>query len=192
MSTLTLPEVATLLGKSERQVRYLIKQGRLQARKDGRRWLVESTELPLSESQRQALGERVRVARDAFERGVAPADKASRAKRRYTVRELDTFRIGVALLRDLRGALGLDHPAPEALMGCLRDLTVGCHEYHPEDKVHFFVCARRQAAVALVELLAGAEDGSSEPREALAERLEQELLPKLAGMIAGQERRRAK
>lgn len=40
MAMLTLAEAAAWLGQSERQVRYLIQQGKLQATKLGRRWMI--------------------------------------------------------------------------------------------------------------------------------------------------------
>jgi excisionase family DNA binding protein len=47
MSSLSLAEAATVLGKSERQVRYMINNGRLKAVKIGGSWVVESSDLPL-------------------------------------------------------------------------------------------------------------------------------------------------
>ena len=51
---LTLPEAAALLGRSERQIRYLIQQGKLHAKKQGRRWLVDKSAIDgLPERQRR-------------------------------------------------------------------------------------------------------------------------------------------
>jgi excisionase family DNA binding protein len=43
---LTLPEVAARLKLPERQIRYMIKTGRLPARKVADRWLIAETDLP--------------------------------------------------------------------------------------------------------------------------------------------------
>lgn len=43
---LSLPEAAQLLGKSERQLRYLIREQRIQAKEQGTRWT-----LPISKAQ---------------------------------------------------------------------------------------------------------------------------------------------
>lgn len=51
---LSLAEAAAHLGKSPRQVRYLIKQGKLRARKRGSAWVIDSTDLPRSEAQVEA------------------------------------------------------------------------------------------------------------------------------------------
>ncbi len=39
---LSLAETATVLGKSQRQVRYMIQNGKLEAAKRGGRWQIES------------------------------------------------------------------------------------------------------------------------------------------------------
>ncbi len=48
---LSLSEAARLLNQSERQVRYLIRQGKLRARKADGRWIIRREDLPLSEGQ---------------------------------------------------------------------------------------------------------------------------------------------
>ena len=58
---LSLAEVARLLGKSERQVRYLIVQGKLPARKVGRKWSVRRQDLPLSDGQKKAAAQKTPV-----------------------------------------------------------------------------------------------------------------------------------
>jgi excisionase family DNA binding protein len=64
---LSLSEAATVLGKSERQIRYLIKSGHLTASKEGGQWRV--TDLLLTEGQRRSLAERLGAARAAFDKG---------------------------------------------------------------------------------------------------------------------------
>ncbi len=51
---MTLAQVAAALGKSSHQVRYLIRHGKLRARKRQNRWVIESVDLPLSDAQREA------------------------------------------------------------------------------------------------------------------------------------------
>ncbi len=52
---LTLQEAAVRLGKSVRQVRYLINSGQISAQKLGGRWFVQSSDLPLSQGQNALL-----------------------------------------------------------------------------------------------------------------------------------------
>jgi len=75
---LSITEAATLLGKSHRQIRYLIRTGRLPAAKVGSRWRIESATLPLSDAERQELAQRSELARKAFEHALQPAIKAAR------------------------------------------------------------------------------------------------------------------
>jgi hypothetical protein len=51
---LSLSEASTALGKSERQVRYLIKSGHLRAGKEENQWRIDSAVPPLTEPQRRA------------------------------------------------------------------------------------------------------------------------------------------
>ena len=50
---LTLEQAAARLGKSERQIRYLVQNSRLAAEKVGGRWLIESDDLALSDIAEQ-------------------------------------------------------------------------------------------------------------------------------------------
>ncbi len=192
---LSLAEAATVLGKTERQVRYLIKTGRLPAEKEGRRWWIESADLPLSERQRQALGERHRAAREAFDKGLEPIAKAAEPaakkhekKRGYSVTDLVAFSTGEEIYRQVSRQLGADDPAPGHLFAALALVARGCHCYHPADKAGRFTEARELAATAVAELLLHSEPEDA-PRRALAERIEQELIPKLAGLVASHEKR---
>jgi len=63
----TLKEAAQLTGRSVRSVRYLIKQGRLPAKRKGRLWLIHKDALPLTEAQRQGLNARAEALQLAVE-----------------------------------------------------------------------------------------------------------------------------
>ncbi len=199
---LSIAETATLLGKSERQVRYLIKTRRLEAAKEGSRWRIDSADLPLSDAQRQALAERSQVARQAFEKGLEPVAKAAlpspsggagseETKRSYSVTDLFAFQAGEVIYREVTGELGRDEPAARQLFETLSLLSRGCHSYHPRDKASRFNEARELAATAVAELLLH-DGGEAEARRAWAQRIEQELIPKLAGLVASHEKRSRK
>lgn len=186
---LSLPEVATLLGKSERQVRYMIKQGRLRANKHDGKWTIDEADLPLSAQQRKAMATRVDAARSSFERAVAPAEKVAgpRRGRVYSVTRLAAFQLGEALYRDIRRALG-ETAATELLFSAVGEITHGCHSFQPEDKSRHFGAARRFASTALTHLLLGGDEPCPQ-RRAFAERLESEFLPRISGLLAIVERR---
>ena len=179
-----------MLGKSERQVRYLIRQGKLEAKKEGKRWRIDSDALPLDEAERQRLGQRLDRAREQVESAFAPAAKAvggeGEARERYSVRRLAAFEAGRALYRELAAALGEEHEAASLLLQALTELTQGCHAFRPEDKIRAFDEARRLAAAATARLFVATDERG----EAFAGRLEQELIPKIGGLVAAQEKGR--
>ncbi|MBF0348713.1 MAG: hypothetical protein HQL81_13685 [Magnetococcales bacterium] len=192
---LSLAEAAIALGQTERQVRYLIKTGRLVAKKgDGGRWVIASEALPLSEGQRRAMAERAATARQAVEKAIAPVEKAAATrvetatnpKRSYSVNDFQAFQIGSALLRETVAALGKEDPATHRLFDALARLTRGCHAFQPEEKAARFTESRELAADVVSHLLL---DGEETVRRDLADRLEQTFIPKLAALVASQEKR---
>jgi len=188
---ISLSEAATILGKTERQVRYLIKTGRLSARKAANRWLIDDTDLPLSDGQRRAVASRLGTAREAFDKGLEPAAKAAKKAKEdkhYSVTDLGAFRIGVEICRAITVELGADHAAGRHLDAALKWVAQGCHSFHPSDKAKRFTEARDLAAKAAAELLVQAGDGEDK-RRGLAQRIEHELIPKLSGLVAAQEKR---
>lgn len=188
---LSISEAATVLGKSQRQVRYLISQKRLKAAKVGGRWRIESADLPLTETQREALADRLEKARVAFEKGLAPAGKTvegDKDRRHFSVRDLGAFQRGEEIYRQAIEPFGEDEPGCRHLLRALSLLTRGCHTFHPADKASRFLEAREAAATAVAALFlaSGPED---DLRRGVAERIEQELIPKLTGLIAMHEKR---
>jgi hypothetical protein len=190
---LSLADAAIALGRSQRQIRYLIQTGGLAARKEGGRWVIDSADLPLSAGQRQALAERAEQARQALDKGLAPLEKGARDgkdgdKRHYSVTDFRAYQAGMALLRELRVAESRPSEAEDCLFQALRDLSRGCHAFQPADKAARFAAARDAAADAVVHLLLAARD-EQDPCHAWAERLEQEFLPKVSALLASQEKR---
>ncbi len=214
---LSIAEAAAVLGKSERQVRYQIKTGELRAAKEGQRWRIDGADLPLSAAERQALVERSQVARRAFEKGLEPVVKAAlsspagaaagkesgdpaaggrsgggaggeETKRAYSVRDLRAFQAGEAIYREARRDLGAEEPAVRQLFEALSLLSRGCHCYHPKDKAGRFTEARELAATAVAALLLH-EAEEDAVRRGLAQRIEQEMIPKVAGLVASYEKR---
>lgn len=183
---LSLAEAARLLGKSDRQVRYLVKQEQLPARKVAGQWRIRREDLPLSPGQERAEAvKRERAARIALE--VLQPDGEEVSKRRFSVRELRTVRHGAPLYRSLRESLGPEHPAVTALGEALMLVACGCHTFHAREKVAFYGRAREELSRATMALLL--EDG--EACLAAVEQLEEQLLPTLGGLIRNAERRGA-
>lgn len=144
---LSLSQAATLLGKSERQLRYLVKTGQIPATKADGKWSIDEADLPLTASQRSAIDARAEAARRAFEGALPPSDKPdppgqpdAGRERVYTVTKLEAFRQGQALYRDARALLA-DDPACGLLFAALDHLTRGCHLFHADDKARAFALA---------------------------------------------------
>jgi excisionase family DNA binding protein len=70
---LSLDEAAVLLGKTARQVRYLVQTGRLQAKKDGARWVFRKEDLPLGPGAAGARERAVSPLRNVAEDVLPPA-----------------------------------------------------------------------------------------------------------------------
>ena len=80
---LSLKDAARLMGKSTRQVCYLLQQGRLKARKDGARWVIAREDLPLSDTQvARGLAEQSRL-KEVIETALGAPTGEEVKKRRY-------------------------------------------------------------------------------------------------------------
>ena len=183
---LSLSEAARLLGKSERQVRYLIRSGGLPAKKADGRWRIQRADLPLSEGQQRAAQVKAeRAVEIALEVLQPAADSGGERRRRYSVEELRAYREGAPLYRDFLSAAGAAHPAVEFLREALMLLACGCHEFQGREKAAFYSRAREQASRAVMALLL---DGAETYREIVA-RCETAVLPALGGLIRQAEQR---
>ena len=76
---LTVRDAARILGKSERQVRYLIQTGRLSANKRDGQWKISRDDLPRSKGQQRAERHKAERASDvaAAESSVEPSPRRS-------------------------------------------------------------------------------------------------------------------
>lgn len=181
---LTLAEAAARLGKSERQVRYMIQKGSLPATKIGGRWTVDSSNLPLSEGQREAMARKEQQLRIAVEEGLGlPASGGRRP--RFSVNDLKAFQITLSAHRHAVEHLGSEQPATLALRTVLAELSRGCHRFEHRDKAAAYRAARDAASLAVCELvLLGGEVA-----EELVKTLEQELMSAMAGLLRRLERK---
>ena len=175
---LSLAEAARLLGKSERQLRYLIAKGTLKARKVGRQWRLRRRDLPLSEGQEKAAAQKEA-------RSLGLELEAATAGRQLSVRKIRACQVGLPLYRELRDAAGADHPAVVLLEEALMLLACGYYEFHGREKSAYYSRAREQASRAAMTLML--ED--DEDRRSLVERLETQLLPAIGGLVRRAERR---
>jgi len=178
---LTLDQAAVKLGKTARQVRYLIQQGGLPADKLGGRWLIDSEALPLDETARRRRARRTDRLRDAVEEVLGDG----RERTRYSLRDLKAFQIALPIFHALQCRLGDDHAATRHLRSALDHLAQGCHRFGREEKSAAYRGARDAVSLAICELLLGDEP----VLEASVDTLEQEFMPAVAGLLRRAERR---
>jgi excisionase family DNA binding protein len=179
---LSLTQAAQLLGKSRRQIEYLIKQGRLRATKNGGRWQVDEADLPLSPGQRQAIGRRAAGLRQAAAEvldGTAP-------RPRYSMADLHVFASLKTVWQNAEERLATDHPARGHLRAALDQIAIGCHRYLRRDKALAYHAARDALSLAACALLL---DDDPE-RVGMAAGIEQEVIPALAGLLRRAEGKR--
>ena len=180
----SLAEAARLLGKTTRQVRYMIEQGRLNATKTDGVWHIHSDALPRSPGQLQAQQVRLEQAQQTAEEVLRPHKTTSQRGFR-SVRDLRAFEVGRDIHRALLPAVGPEHLASRQLREALEHLACACHEFQDVPRRTHFSAARALMARSVTALLL-----DSEALVPLADRLEKELLPLLGGLLRGIERRK--
>jgi hypothetical protein len=184
---LSLEDAATKLGKSVRQVRYLVKLGRLPARKVAGRYLVtmpasgclsgdEPAPSSSSSSPRATAQQRKQ---SALRAAVEDALDLPPQQRRYSLRDLKAFLVGLPLYQQALDRLGPEHGACRALRQLLENLSRGCHRFDSADTAEAYRAARDAASQAVCELLLSPGTGS----EALVDGIEQDLMAALAGLL---------
>ncbi len=181
---LSLTEAATLLGRTERQIRSMIEDGRIVATKSRGKWQIDRDSLALITAQGDSPEVGMEDEELDFDEIESPPMAGDRRKT-WSVTDLDAFRLGVEILHDLRS---IEAPrALELLDQCLEVLGCGCHDFNPRSKRVRFAEARDAAARAAVRLIA---DGDGDAlHESLARRIETDLIPRLGGLVASQDRR---
>ena len=179
---LSLKEAAQNLGKSVRQIRYLIDQKQLPARKLGARWFIREEDLPLSPGRRQARIHKVERAAHAMEQVLV--QKSPKDQKSYSMTQLKAFQVGRELLQELETSLAQEHPISELLREALLEIASAFHAFNRSEKKLRFSKARdlssRAAALILLH----------QPKlETLAQSLEQQLIPKIGGLLRHLERK---
>ncbi len=181
---LSIQQVANRLGKTPRQIDYMIKTGRLKAHKNGGRWSIDSENLPLSDGQQQSQERKQRHLRASVEQALDIGPDTS--NKRYSIRDLKAFQIALPLHRQALAALGAEHPATQSLKRVLEHLTYGCHRFERSDKADAYRTARDQASLAVCELVLT----ESAAADQLIHDIEQDLMAAMAGLLRRVDRRR--
>lgn len=177
---LTIEEAATRSGKSERQIRYLIKLGRLTAHKAAGRWLMQSEQVDQvagSPRRQKAAARKQAKLREVVEDTLPAQPKG----RRYSLRDLKAMQVGVPLYQQLCTTLGEAHPAVTALRQGLAWLARGCHRYDLDQKLDAYQRGRDEISLAACALVL--DQASAPALLAALCTIEDELLPAVAGLL---------
>ena len=181
---LTIRQASDTLGKTQRQIRYLIQQNELKADKREGRWMIDSRDLPLSEGQRAALQRRETKLRETVEDGLGLEKESKGSRPAYSIRDLKAFQFALPLHADTAQTMGPEHRAVQQLREALDLLGQGCHRFERSDKAAAYRSARDAASTTAVALALEQTDEAA----ALLERVESNLLPAIAGLIRRLER----
>ncbi len=181
---LTLEQAASRLGKSVRQIRYMIKEGQLPAEKVAGRWFIDSDDLSTDSVRQKTSERRQRQLRAAVEEALE-VDTPEERQKRYSVWDLKAFKIGVPLYRETCKALSEEHPAATALRFALTELCRGCHRFDRAAKAEAYRAARDAVSEAVCELALA----DTEPAGRILRELEQEMMAALAGLLRRVDRR---
>jgi len=174
---LTLEQAATRLGKSKRQVLYLIRNGSLQAEKIAGHWFIDSEHLPLEPEQQRSDERKQRQLRAAVEEALVIEPEAE--QKRYSVLDLKAFQIALPLYQQACQALTEEHPASRGLKRVLELLSQGCHRFDRQEKAETYRAARDQASLAVCELVLTGSEVATQLRRSI----EQDLMAALAGLL---------
>lgn len=101
---LSVKEAATIMGRSPRTVRAQLARGDLPGVKRDGRWWIERKNLPLTESQRQALQAKADDVRATVEKALPSRTARRSGDRSRSVADLDAFQLGAEVLALLRAA----------------------------------------------------------------------------------------
>lgn len=175
---LTIQDVATLLGRSERTVRHQLGSGALKGKKRQGVWYVDRADLPLTDDQRAALRARGDRLRDALESALPEAAREGSA---HVLRGLLPFEATRLLLRSLPP--DADTEVRDRLASALAALAEGHFEFEADAKVQAWRRARVHLAHAVARMWVLADDSSPE-----ANRIETEIMPRMAGLLRSAER----
>lgn len=177
--TLSVRQVCDLLGKTRRQVVYMIRTGRLYAtkRRNGR-WAVIANGLPASARRQPA---------DEASEEPQP-EPASEGQELRTVRDLPSWKAGEPLYRELVAELGPQAAPTKQLRASLDALCRGFHAFERHEKASQYRAARAELADGVTMLLLDSDPEDERP-SAWVDRIEGELLPLVTDLIRSAWRR---
>ena len=177
---LSLQQAAQILGKTRRQVIYLIQQGKLPAQKIGGRWVIERNDLQIDDATQQRASLRQNQLKAAVNEALVPASQ----ERRYSLRSLKAVQLATPIYRQLMARGAGWEVASEHMQTCLEQLAIGCHRYDRREKTTAYRAARDAASLAAMQLCLH----EHKDNDSLLDAIEQELMAAFAGLLRRSER----
>lgn len=185
---ITLNEAAKILGRPARTLRDQVSRGAIPGSKIGGKWVLHSDKLPLTERQRRAVQARAEEIRASVEEVLPSRAATSRAQGRRSLADLEPFRKGSSVLREMREAGERWNPAAAELEAGLLALAESNAWYDRDAKVAGIRAARACVGRSVARLLMDGDAPLAEPVPGWLETLEREVLPLLAGLSRWAER----
>ncbi len=164
-----------MLGKSERQVRYLIQTGRLAGTKAEGRWQIPAEALAKRPERRERTAEKLEALRAVVEQALPAGGTAAP----WSVTNMRAVKSALELHRAMVEAFSPAAPEADAVARAVRSLVRGGHAFQRQDKRASYQDARLAACDALSALLLR----GTAPALALVEQTETSLLPALSGLV---------
>ena len=184
---LSVREAAALLDCSPRTLRAQLQRGELPGVKRNGKWRVHRRDLRLDDDQRRRLQQKAATVRQAVEEVLPSRVAPSAGSKSRSVADLDAFRRGTEVLRDLRAAEpGVLGDAARERVGAqleeaLLALAEAAQHFDRAAKLEAVGRSRAGLARAAALLLVDAGIPPADPVHGWASTLETEVLPAVAG-----------
>lgn len=194
---LSVKEVATLLGRSTRTIRARLNRGEIKGIKKDGQWRIPRQQLPLTEDQRATLQAKAESIRQTVEKVLPSRLAQTPGQKSKSLLDLDVFRLGAELLLNLRedGSQALESKTVERVdQGFERSLIAlseASQQFDRRLKIEAVQRARAELATVLAVLLLATRLAPADPVASWIHRLEQEVLPALAGFARWADRLRS-
>lgn len=183
---LTIREAAALLGRSPRAVRAQVARGELPGTRRGRAWILDSQKLPLTAEQHREFQPRAARVREMVDSALPSRAASTRDRKRHSAADLRPFQMGLAVLAEIRASTDPVIRAVEpGLEIALLRLGEGAHAWPAHAKGRAFTAARRAFSRCAARLLLCPDH---EVARRLADKLENDVLPTLSGLLRWTER----
>lgn len=188
---LRIEEAAKLLGKSARQIRYMIETKRLPARREGKTWKIRKEDLPLTEGQERAKERKEEKVKNIAEEILGKQSKSLgqdiiEKRMHYALKNQSSFTLSQEAYQRAKLIFGDTHYISKVLKRGLLYITLAWYEYASAQRIIWLQQARLRMCKALTELLTIPE--RTPEMNALSELIEIHIIAGINGLARHAER----